>query len=202
MSQIIGLQYFGNLSYYKILFVNTYVVFDQYERHEKRSFNNRCAIAGANGPILLSIPLEKGRLQTSALKDIKICNNESWQKKHWRSLVSSYNASPWFPHYTDSLAEMYLKPYIYLIDWNLACLDWILNKIKVELVYDLTTQPRQPGFNNESCSAAEMKVRDTDTTVRYQQVFESKTGFIPNLSILDLLFCTGPKISISLLKSE
>jgi hypothetical protein len=27
----------------------------------------------------------------------------------------------------------------------------------------------------------------------YPQVFESKNGFLPNLSILDLLFCIGPE---------
>lgn len=200
MTHTFDIQYFGSFNYYKLLFNESYVILDQYEPNKKTSFNNRCLIAGANGPILLSIPLEKGRLQTLPIKDIRISHAEKWQKKHWRSILSAYNASPWFYNYRDSLAELYVTSFTFLIDWNLCCLDWILQKMKVDLNYGLTSHSSEARYRNTErpgigCGS------DVSLAVHYPQVFENKHGFIPGLSILDLLFCTGPKAAVDLLKN-
>src|SRR5690349_25117469 len=103
-ANIIDLHYFGNLSYYKILFSAAYIYFDQYDQHKKLSYANRCIIGGANGLLTLSVPLEKGRNQRTIMKDIKISNEKRWQQDHWKGIVSCYNASPWFGHYNDELS--------------------------------------------------------------------------------------------------
>lgn len=198
---IFDIQYFGNLYYYKLLFNRSYIIFDQYEPHQKKSFNNRCTIAGANGPILLSIPLQKGRIQTTPLKDIRISNDENWQKRHWRSILSSYNASPWFSFYRDSMADVFSRPHTFLMDWNLSCLDWTIRQMRMTLHYELNGQDNRPDLSGVAKQPVRPKTEGVNLNIRYQQVFESRHGFIPGLSILDLLFCTGPKTSVALLKS-
>lgn len=198
---LIDYQYFANINYYKKLIKFRYVIFEQYDDHKKRSFSNRCAIAGTNGRIDLSIPLEKGRSQKSKTKDVKISNAEKWQLRHWRSILSSYNNAPWFKHFSDDLAALYAEPYEYLIDWDLACLDWTRKILKLDFEYERskewleTVPPEMEDFRNSVIPGR----ADLEHPIQYQQVFEEKTGFIPDLSILDLLFCEGPKQTISLL---
>src|SRR6186997_2705706 len=98
---LIDIQYFGNLSYYKMLYSSKYVVLELYDEHKKLSFSNRCVIVGANGPLTLSIPLQKGRNQKTIMKEIRIANEEKWQKDHWKGIVSCYNGSPWFRYLDD-----------------------------------------------------------------------------------------------------
>src|SRR5436305_332161 len=108
---IVDVQYFGSINYYKKVITSSYVLFEQYERHQKTGFLNRCTIAGANGPITLSVPLEGGRDQKTEVRDIRICNEEDWQKRHWKSIVSTYNRSPWFEYLRDEMADLYKRPF-------------------------------------------------------------------------------------------
>ncbi|MEJ7767903.1 MAG: WbqC family protein, partial [Chitinophagaceae bacterium] len=198
MNELPGIQYFGNIYYFKILLQTSDIIFDQYEAHRKTSFNNRCLIAGANGPILLSIPLQQGRLQKTILKDIRISKDEKWQQRHWRSIVSSYNPSPWFNHYSDKMAQLFSLPFEFLIDWNLACLEWTLQVLKAGVDYRLNKENELAGPMADYASRKKQDIQHLPD-LRYQQVFEDRNGFIPGLSIIDVLFCEGPQRSRSLL---
>jgi hypothetical protein len=200
---LIDIQYFTEISYFKNVVKNTDVSFPVFDNYLKTDFLNRCRIAGANGPILLSVPLEKGRTQRTVLKEVRICNDEKWQLRHWRAICSSYNGSPWFSHYSDDLSVLFARKFNHLIDWNLACFQWLVGKFKLDIRLSVIDQPPS--------SDARMVVEDLrkrlnlssaaeETDIRYPQVFEDKTGFIPNLSALDLLFCQGPKAGLQLLQ--
>jgi hypothetical protein len=200
---LIDNQYFANIIYYKNIVNCSNIIIEQYDEHQKKSFCNRCAIFGANGQINLSIPLEKGRSQKTISRDLRISNDENWQLRHWRSIVSCYNNSPWFKFISDNMADIYFTRFEFLLDWNLACLDWTLRVMKLEFSYSLTSEwvrMPPPGISDFRNMVRPGKPNGERAT-RYPQVFENKFGFIPGLSILDLICCEGPKGAALLLKN-
>ena len=169
------------------------------------SFRNRCVIAGGEGPIDLSIPLVKGRDQKTMMRDVRIAGDKDWQGQHWKTIVSCYNRSPWFEYYRDDLEALYRKKMDFLIDWNLACYEWMHRTLGMKQNFGLTEE-----FVADYSEAGDEDVRSVFMAksrlsmdmvgwsgrgdwVRYRQVFEERTGFLPNLSILDLLFCEGKR---------
>ena len=159
-------------------------------------------IAGANGIIELSVPLAFGRNQRGFTKDVKIDNRQKWQTRHWRSIESSYNHSPWFEHYVDELTKLYQKSFQFLIDWNLACFEWTIQKLDWRVNVALSDEFQKVYEVHKWADHRDTLLPKNYMyyePVKYRQVFEERTGFLPNLSILDLLCCEG-KNAASLLK--
>ena len=170
------------------------------------SFRARCQIAGAEGVIDLSIPLVKGRDQKSLIKDVKIADTLPWQAQHWKTIVSCYNRSPWFEFYRDGLEALFRRPVTFLLDWNLMGLEWSFGALGMTPGIGLTDrflETYPPGEAVDMRGALQPKTREIwgAATPEYHQVFEERTGFIPGLSILDLLFCEG-KNAIKYIRSS
>jgi len=126
---LIELQYFPSVIAYSTLIKNTNIEFCLYKNYQRRSFRNRCIIAGANGPISLSVPIAGGRNKKALYKDVKIDYTTDWQQQHWRSIFSAYGNSPWFFHYAQSLEKLFSQKAEFLYDWNFLCLDWVNRSI-------------------------------------------------------------------------
>jgi WbqC-like protein family len=194
MTLEVEIQYFAPISVYKILYNCSHIEFNIYERHKKTSFRNRTLIAGSNGVIALSVPLVGGRDQKISPRDIRIDNSKSWRSRHWKSIQSAYNRSPWFEHYQPEIAELYRKRFDFLLDWNLACFAWMADKLELPLEMGFSEPSKFSGIPKERLVLTDQvlpKNFQNFSAVRYRQVFEDKLGFLPNLSILDLLFCEG-----------
>ena len=212
MDLIIDLQYFTSIILYKNSINFSNIVFEQYEYYQKMSFRNRCQVAGAEGVINLSIPLQKGRDQKTLIKDVRIADRDDWQGQHWKTIVSCYSRSPWFEFYRDELEGLYRRPFPFLLDWNLACFEWSLKILQMPVSFSLTTAyhkiyaeenwadwrgkilPKNRTGSHRvipNPDGPDRHVYDSTAPVKYRQVFEERTGFLPNLSILDLLFCEG-----------
>ena len=161
------------------------------------SFRNRCQIAGGEGVINLNIPLEGGRDQKTLMKDVRIADGLPWQAQHWKTIVSCYSRSPWFEFYRDELEELYKTRYTGLMEFNRACFDWVLQRLRLPVTVSLTEsyknayEPEEGVDIRGRFSPRNRAILDEASPARYRQVFEERTGFIPGLSILDLLFCEG-----------
>lgn len=203
MNLVIEFQYFAPVDLYKNIDSNTNIIFESYDRFQKMSFRNRTWVAGADGALLLSVPLEEGRNQRKLSKDIKTASRYSWQSSHWKTIQSCYNRSPWFEFYRDTLEQLFRKPVIFLLDWNLACFEWTMEALGWKNSFQLTSeyQPFYPPDSYQDLRGL-LLPKSISTqfpeVVIYRQVFEERTGFIPHLSILDLIFCEGPKAGESL----
>lgn len=188
---LIESQYFPPIDFYKTLIEHDILQIEKYEHYQKLSFRNRCYVAGPNGRMILSVPLTRGKNQRTVMKDVRISNDEKWQALHWKTLVSAYRRSPWFEYYEADMQGLFEKPFEFLLDWNLACFEWVNSKlgINMPLTFTESYQKDVPGITDARDTILPNVIRDD--APRYTQVFQERTGFIPGLSILDLLFCEG-----------
>lgn len=210
MTHIFDYQYFGNVNYYLELINKSHYEFDEYDAFQKMSFRNRCRILGANGTIDLSIPVVGGRELKSPMNEVKICYREDWRGRHFKTLVSCYNRSPWFENYRTQLEELYLNKMEYLVEWDTLChnLTVSLLKIKDNKISNIIRKE-----NPSACSGQENQIDLRNKFLpkhpnpfkisikQYPQVFSDRFGFVPDLSILDLIFCEGPN-ALEVLRSS
>jgi len=194
MNLVTEIQYFPPVSFYKNLNGYSHIIFEQYETYQKMSFRNRTLVAGANGIISLSIPLEKGRDQKMRIKEVRIDKRKNWQAQHWKSIESSYNRSPWFDHYREDLIALFQKRVSHLFDWNIICFEWTMEKLGLNSGISFSENYQvqyDPGSHIDRRNQILPKNYFQYPVVKYRQVFEERLGFLPNLSVLDLLFCEG-----------
>ncbi len=201
---VIDNQYFGTFNYINTLFQFTNIKIEQYESYQKMSFRNRCMVAGSNGVVHLSVPLEKGRGQKVLMKDVKISYADNWCKQHLRTIESCYSRSPFFEFYRDGVWQLLEKKETFLLDKNLAILHWLKKVLKFSGTISLTDS-YQKVYTAEMIDKRNQylpKQYATDPMgFTYTQVFEDRIGFVPNLCILDMLFNCGPE-TIRLLKDN
>ena len=194
--------YAGNIDYYSSLITSKSAIIDIHEFFRKQSYRNRCVIAGANGPLNLIVPIQRGSGKTK-VKDIKIDHSQNWKKIHWKSLESAYRTSPYFEYYEHLFYPVYNEYKLkFLVDLNDKMAEIILSCLQFEKTvhksnhylstviglsdYRQKIHPKQPSL-------------DFSTGVKYIQVFEDKLGFFPNLSVLDLVFNEGPNAIVLLM---
>lgn len=199
---LLELQYLPPIQYFVKFFQYSTIFIEQHENYSKRSYRNRCHIVMADGVRRLSIPLKKGKNEQQSIRKVEIAYKESWQKIHWASIVSAYNNAPFFEHYEHLFKPFYSKQFEFLFDFNYELLITVLEILDLNESPKLTESFQKEvfddlkDFRNQINPRQFIKNEDPDfTPLKYSQVFEEKNGFIPNLSILDLIFCTGPQAS-------
>ncbi len=197
---LLELHYLGGLPYFSKLLHTPQVVIEQHEHYRKGSFRNRCYIGTAQGPQLLSIPLASGKHQQAPIKAVRIDAQSHWQRQHWRSIKTAYGKSPFYDYYAPFLASFYERPYTWLFDFcqELQLQLFQLLGINPTLIYSSTYQHQTAGdctdFRHQLLPRNYATYSDSNyQIIPYPQVFEDRQGFVPNLSIIDLLYCTGPE---------
>ena len=204
-SIILELHYLPSIQYFSKLFAFKEVQIEQHEHYLKGSYRNRCHIAGVNGILRLTIPLKKGKNEKQPIREVQIAYHEDWQRQHWVSICSAYGNAPFFDFYADGLKPFYHKPYTYLFNFNLALLHWLYDILSptATLTFSNKYEKNHPDYmvdlrNVISPKSQRQKPDPFFKKISYSQVFTEKNGFLANLSILDLLFCTGPQTGLIL----
>ncbi|MDR3286906.1 MAG: WbqC family protein [Prevotellaceae bacterium] len=190
--------YLGNIQYFSKFFIAEKIYIEQHEHYLKQSFRNRCEILTANGKLALTIPVERKDSNKILIRDICISYAQDWQKLHWRALTTAYNSSPFFEYYGDELKPFFERKEKFLFDFNTKLTNKILEllEINVQIFFTEKHEIFISDFafdyrNNISPKARFAKDDKTFEPQKYYQVFAQKIGFIPNLSIIDLLFNEG-----------
>lgn len=185
--------YFSPISQYvAIVKSKEKVVFEVEDNFQKQTYRNRCYIYGANGKQLLNIPVKhKNTNNRKKTKDTLVENEFPWQREHFKSLQSAYRSSPFFEYFEDDLAIIFNKKYKYLLDLNLDTHLFVTDAIEVPKEYSKTTFYETTPILKDFRTWENAKVKHPISLDPYVQVFDDKHGFIPNLSILDLLFMEG-----------
>ena len=189
-------QYFPSLEFFSLIKNESEIVFDTNEYFEKQTYRNRCYILAADKPLPLSIPL-LGVNKKIKTKDIKIDYIQKWQNQHWRAIKSAYGKSPYFEYYSDDVHDIIYTKHTFLIDINHDILTFCQRVLQLDIKIKYSEnyiESENGSFNNMKSVIHPKKPfidRKIHTALPYTQTFGSK--FVPNLSIIDLIFCMGPE---------
>jgi len=188
--------YFGPIQWYQKLYRYDHCLIEQYDSYQKQTYRNRCVIATANGLQALTMPVE-GTGEKCLVKDLRISDHNNWRRIHWNALMSAYSESPFFDYYADDIHPFFEKRYDFLIDFNEAIRQKVCELMDIHPNVSYTSDFRHQTSDivdfREVINAKHPQADADFQPQRYWQVFEGKHGFQTNLSILDLLFNTGPE---------
>lgn len=195
--------YFGSIAQYVAIIQSNTIIFENEDNYQKQSYRNRTYIYGANGKLLLTIPIKHSLTKEKQLyKNVRIENDFKWQLLHWRSLESAYRTSPFFEYYEDEFAPLFEKPKEFLLDFNYECMSVVLDSLQIDTPVSKTNAyHKTPANILDLRDLINVKKEKNYNLDPYIQVFQNKKGFIPNLSILDLLFNEGPN-TLNYLESQ
>lgn len=183
---LLSTSYFPSVNYFSEFLCYENVQIESQEHFIKQTHRNRCSIATPQGVLHLSIPLiNEGNKTITAEK--KISYTENWQIKHWRAIESAYNKSAYFEYFEQKIKEALFAHHEKLIDLNHQLMLCLLNILRIEKTVHYTTSFQKEG--NFTDHRDEKKCRQINSS--YYQVFKHKTGFLSNLSVLDLIFNEG-----------
>lgn len=197
--------YFGPVSQFVALAEADEVIFENEDNYQKQTYRNRMYIYGANGKLLLNIPIKHtgDKSGHQKYKNVKVENDFPWQKQHWKSLQTVYRTSPFFEFYEDDFLPLYEKKYKFLIDFNYDCLELALECLQIDLNYSKTEEfIAEPSNITDGRSLVKAKGEKGFVLEPYTQVFETKYGYINDLSIVDLIFNEGPNAGNYLQRQE
>ena len=168
------------------------------ENYQKQSYRNRCHFYAADGIQSLSFPIvHEGNTHKRPISEVKIDYSTPWILQHKRAIVSAYRTSAYFEYYQDELFAILDSKPERLIDLNTKLLEFFLEKTGIKAEIRMT----ESYGGSEDCEDLREAIhpKRPDDTLKnlklekpYFQVFAEKHGFIPNLSIMDLLFNEGP----------
>ena len=189
--------YLAPVQYYTKLYAAPQVIEERFDHYVKQTYRNRCVIAGPNGPLALTLPIAHTEVLKPTTRDIRLSDHGNWRHLHWNALQSAYDKSPYFEYYADDFRPFYEKRYDYLVDFNEGLRATVCELLGLQPQIEVTTAYEEhPGYDDFRELIRPKVDFATDKTFRalpYYQVFSQKTGFLPNLSILDLLFNMGPE---------
>jgi hypothetical protein len=192
---ILSTAYLAPVEYYRQMYNSVRTVIEKQDNYVKQTYRNRCIIASANGLQTLSIPVVKPDSPKCATRDIRIAEHGHWRHLHWNALVSAYNSTPYFEYYADDFQPFYEKPQGFLFDFNESLRELICSLLDIAPSISCSDEYMIPAAEDTDLREAihpKKENRSCDFKP-YYQVFESKYGFLANLSIVDLLFNMGPE---------
>lgn len=210
---LLSTAYLPPLQYYAHLYAAHHAVEDRGEHFLKQTYRNRCYIATPTGAQPLTIPVVRDGAAHTAVRDIRISDHGNWRHLHWAALVSAYENSPYFEYYADDFRPFYERKYEFLADFNAELRDLVLNLLSLERNIDVSLEyvnlsaeesaEKSPLLSTDKDECKDLRTiispkTSLDADIKfvphpYYQVFAERTGFIPNLSIVDLLFNMGPE---------
>lgn len=167
---------------------------ERYEHFPKQTYRNRAMIYSPQGSHALVVPVVRGSKVHTKVKDVRISYDFDWQRLHWLSLQTSYRRSAYFEYYEDDFAPFYQKQWKFLFDYNYELFTLLVRLLKMNMPAGFTesyevSYPEMSDYRGNIHPKREA-VREFKP---YFQVFEDRHGFIPGLSIVDLLFNQGPQ---------
>jgi hypothetical protein len=190
---LVSTAYLPPLEYFSLISLAGEIYIEREENYLKQTYRNRCYILSAHGPQPLSIPVYRGSLHKTLIKDIRIDYSKRWQQVHLRAMTASYNSSPFFEFYFENIENIISKKHAFLLDLNMELTVLILEilKVKKTISYSTNFEPAEVLKNDFRYKITPKK--ETHFPVKeYFQVFKTGEGFVPGLSIVDLVFNMGP----------
>ena len=209
MTVYLSSAYLAPVEYYTKLLAYDRVCIEQHDHYIKQTYRNRCTIAAPDGELALSIPTVKPASLKCPMCDIRISDHGNWRHLHWNAIESAYNHTPFFEYYKDDFRPFYKKKNEFLADFNEELCHLVCSLIDIQPVMERTSEyktgvaPGEADFRERNHPKKDFSLEDPDFSPQpYYQVFQERLGFLPNLSIIDLLFNMGPESLLVLQQSN
>lgn len=186
------------------------------ENYQKQSYRNRCRFYGADGVQTLSFPIvHEGGTHKQPISQIRLDYSTPWIQQHQKAIISAYRTSAYFEYYQDELFAIMDSRPEKVFDLNLGIIRFFIEKTGICVDLRMTEDYHKDGTiitsKGESIKCEDLRevihpkrpdtiLKDYGLDKEYFQVFSTRHGFKPDLSIMDLLFNEGPD-SIIYLKS-
>lgn len=187
---LLSTAYLPPIFWFQNLITEENVVIEQHEYFIKQTYRNRCEILSANGKLSLSIPLVH-QSNKEIINQKRISYAENWQQNHWRAITSAYKNSPYFEFFEDELRGFYERRYDLLIEYNTDIIKTLLKllRLKKQLIFSGHYSVEFEGQDLRNSFSP--KVSNSHISKHYHQVFSDKFDFVPDLSVIDLIFNQG-----------
>lgn len=150
--------------------------------------HNHCNILAANGVLTLTVPLQKPiKGDKTPIKELQISNHGDWTRIHWGAIFSAYGKAPFFDYIQDDLRAIYETHDSWLVDFNQRLHQLVIDFLDLPITLKCV--------KNTPIVTETMAIKDIEY---YQTIRKTRTEFIPNLSILDLLMNCGRESILTL----
>ena len=195
---LLSIAFLPPIEYFVILAKYSVIQIEACENYQKQSYRNRCKIYAADGVQAINVPVvhENGTFKLP-ITQIKVDYSTPWLTRAKRAIDAAYYSSAYFEYYRDSLyAILDSKPET-LFGLDLELTRYLAQKCGIKTDIGLTQDflPGTPGEDFREVihpKSANTILEDNNLKKPYFQVFSQKYGFLPNLSVIDLLFNEGP----------
>ena len=192
MKVLLPLFYLPPISWFSVFLKDEHeIVFEQFESFPKQTYRNRTAIYGANGRLLVIIPVRHNGTRT--INEIEVSHRDQWERIHWKTIKTAYQRSPYFEYYEDQLEVIFNFKTNSLFEFNLNALKIIQKMLKTNKTHSLTTEyfrnPTEVNYREKFSPKKDSEF----SAEEYYQTFTEKFGFQKDLSIIDLLCNKGPE---------
>jgi len=205
--------------FYKMALADLYVIFDHVQ-FKKRYFENRNQIVSPNGEIrYINVPVLTKNKFNQSIMNVIIDNSRDWRNKIIKKIEHFYKKSPYFHNYFEEIKNIINDNYIYIIDLNIRLIDYFRKNLKIEgpmifssgmnvssfhgsdLILEICRKNNADNYLCGSSGKEYLKIKDFDENKIKIQWLNYKTpnykqlckAFIPDMSIIDLLFNHGEK---------
>lgn len=169
------------------------VVFEVEDNYQKQTYRNRAYVAHSNGELLLNIPIKHDKTgNRQKMKNVMVENDFPWQELHWKSLQSAYRTSPFFEYFEDDLVLLFTEVVGSLMEHNLKITEVLFELIGIEIEISKTSSYEISPEIQDLRFLINAKRKSNFQPEEYTQVHGANHPFLPNLSVLDLLFNEGP----------
>lgn len=195
---LLSTAYLGPVQYYTKLLTYPEVRMEAHEHYVRQTWRNRCLIAAPEGVQPLTVPVVKPEGEKCLIRDVRISDHGNWRRLHWHALEAAYGNSPFFEYYADDFLPFYTRRWDFLFDFNEEIRRTVCQLLDLQPnVVNTASYAAADGADDfRECISPRARRREVDAGFcprEYYQVFREKNGFLPNLSIADLLFNMGPE---------
>lgn len=189
--------YFGCLEYFALIQNYEKIEFEVCDSFKKQTYRNRAYVLGANKVQSLNVPLKFSN--GTPTKEVKVDYSQRWIKDHWGAIYSSYGKAPFFEFFADDFHAVWTERNEFLVDLNSRIFSLCLKILGIKIentsteIFEKEANADRADFRNTIQPKNPFSDRNIYHSYPYSQLFGD--NFVPNLSIIDLIMCEGPRAS-------
>jgi len=172
------------IAWFSLAIKHSEIILVNDNKFPKQTYRNRFDYGTFQGIKTFSIAIN-GDTKNNEFTAVQIDDKAKWGKQLIQTLKTTYGNSPFYEYYGYKFEAIFLKNHTYLWQLNLEVLKLIYSILKLELKYTILS------LSSKEIEPIELKIQKHEI-ITYYQVFKPTQKFMPNLSILDLIFNEGP----------